>query len=377
MIKTLTVLGTRPEAIKLAPLLKELSSRKEFKSRLCSSGQHLEMLDGALGVFDLSVHHDLGLMRESQSLSGLTSRAMTGISCVVEKEDPDMVLVQGDTTTAFVGALAAFYQEIPVGHVEAGLRSGDKSNPFPEEINRRLADNLSDLYFAPTENSRKNLIEEGYPKNSVYVTGNTVIDALIRIENSIKKGEVQPEYPIDTTKFREKNKKLVLVTAHRRESQDGGITRISRALKRLSNEHSDLEVVFPVHLNPKVRQAVQKTLGEAENVKLVEPVDYLTFVGLMRVSHLIITDSGGIQEEAPTLGVPVLVARDNTERPEAIEAGTAIIVGTDTERIVREANKLLTDEELYEKFASRVNPFGEGDAAKKIAEGILNYFCLS
>lgn len=374
MIKALTILGTRPEAIKLAPLVKELNERKEFDSRLCSSGQHLEMLEGALGVFDLEVDHDLDLMEESQSLSGLTSRALTGISEVLIEEKPDLVLVQGDTTTAFVGALAAFYHRIPVGHVEAGLRSGDKFNPFPEEINRRLADDLSDIYFAPTDESRKNLLQEGYRKEAVYVTGNTVVDALLRIENAIERGKLKPDFPVDISAFEENHKKLVLVTAHRRESQDGGIARICQGLKRLTEEMADLEVVFPVHLNPKVREPVREILADARKVNLVEPVDYLTFIGLMRISDLIITDSGGIQEEAPSLGVPVLVAREKTERPEAIEAGTAALVGTDPDRIFEEARNLLTDREKYETIAGRVNPFGEGNAARKIADGILNHF---
>ena len=374
MIKTLTVLGTRPEAIKLAPLLDEMSERKEISSTLCSSGQHLEMLSGALEVFGLSVDYDLELMEESQTLSGLTARAMTSIDRTIEIENPDLVIVQGDTTTAFVGALAAFYNRTSVGHVEAGLRSGDKSDPFPEEVNRRLTDSLSDLLFAPTEGARTNLLEENFPTESIFVTGNTVIDALLKIEDSIEKGDVRPDYPIDITRFNEKNRRLLLVTAHRRESQDGGIARISRAIRQLSDRFSELEIVFPVHLNPKVRETVHEILRGKEKVSLVEPVDYLTFVGLMRLSDLIITDSGGIQEEAPSFGVPVLVAREKTERPEAVAAGTARLVGTDTERIVSEASKLLTDRASYEEMAKQANPFGNGDASKKIVNEILKHF---
>lgn len=374
MIKVMTVLGTRPEAIKLAPVLDELSRRQGIRSVLCSSGQHLEMLTGALEVFDVEVDYDLGLMEESQSLSGLTARAIRGISQKIEAENPDLVLVQGDTTTAFVGALAGFYNRTTVGHVEAGLRSGDRSNPFPEEINRRLADSLSDLLFAPTEGAKVNLEREDFPETSISVTGNTVIDALLRIDGAIDRGDLRPDYPIDVTQFDDEKRKLLLVTAHRRESLDGGITRIARAIKQLVHGFPELEVVFPVHLNPRVQEVVHEILENEEGVTLVEPVDYLTFIGLMRVADLIVTDSGGIQEEAPSLGVPVLVARERTERPEAIEAGTAKLVGTDTERIVSEASNLLSNRDSYEEMANRVNPFGTGDASEKIVDGILAYF---
>ncbi|MEF8849544.1 MAG: UDP-N-acetylglucosamine 2-epimerase (non-hydrolyzing) [Candidatus Bipolaricaulota bacterium] len=373
MIKTLTVCGTRPEAIKLAPLLNELGGRKEIQSVLCSSGQHREMLTGALEVFDLTVDYNLELMEDSQTLSGLTARAVTGISQTIESEDPDLVLVQGDTTTAFVGALTGFYHRTAVGHVEAGLRSGDRANPFPEEINRRLADSLSDLLFAPTERAKANLLREDFTEESISVTGNTVIDALVKIESSIEKGEVQPTFPVDVTGFDGDERKLLLVTAHRRESLDGGITRIARAIKQITERFPELEVVFPVHLNPKVQEAVYKILEDEERVNLVEPVDYLTFVGLMRIADLIITDSGGIQEEAPSFGVPVLIAREKTERPEAVEVGTAKLVGTDTEKIVSEANRLLSDGDNYQKMVKQVNPFGKGNASKKIVEKVLDY----
>ncbi|MEF8836358.1 MAG: UDP-N-acetylglucosamine 2-epimerase (non-hydrolyzing) [Candidatus Bipolaricaulota bacterium] len=373
MIKTLTVCGTRPEAIKLAPLLNELGGRKEIQSVLCSSGQHREMLTGALEVFDLTVDYNLELMEDSQTLSGLTARAVTGISQTIESEDPDLVLVQGDTTTAFVGALTGFYHRTAVGHVEAGLRSGDRANPFPEEINRRLADSLSDLLFAPTERAKANLLREDFTEESISVTGNTVIDALVKIESSIEKGEVQPTFPVDVTGFDGDERKLLLVTAHRRESLDGGITRIARAIKQITERFPELEVVFPVHLNPKVQEAVYKILEDEERVNLVEPVDYLTFVGLMRIADLIITDSGGIQEEAPSFGVPVLIAREKTERPEAVEVGTAKLVGTDTEKIVSEATRLLSDGDNYQKMVKQVNPFGKGNASKKIVEKVLDY----
>lgn len=374
MINTLTIFGTRPEAIKLAPLLDEFSSRDEFHSLVCSTGQHLEMLEGPLKVFDLSVDYDLGLMEESQSLSGLTSRALNGLNEILQSTQPDLVIVQGDTTTAFVGALTSFYHRIPVGHVEAGLRSGDKADPFPEEINRRLTDSLSDLHFAPTERSRENLLNEGFSDSSISVTGNTVIDALQGITSSIRKNELKPNYPLDTSAYENGEKRLVLVTAHRRESLEGGIEGICRGLKRIVEEFSDVEIVFPVHLNPKVRETVNEVLEETKRVRLIEPVDYLAFVGLMENSLLIITDSGGIQEEGPALGLPVLVARDRTERPEAVEAGTAKLVGTSPDKIFEEAKKLLIDGAYYEKMAKATNPFGQGDASGKIADRIVKYF---
>lgn len=374
MINILTIFGTRPEAIKLAPLVEEFTKREEFNSQLCSTGQHLEMLEGALRIFELSVDHDLELMEESQTLSGLTARVLTGIDQVLASLTPDLIVVQGDTTTAFVGALTGFYHQISVGHVEAGLRSGDKTNPFPEEINRRLTDSLSDLYFAPTNQSKENLLNEGFPNDLISITGNTVIDALLRITESISGGVMQPSFPVDPSPFDRGEKRLILVTAHRRESLDGGIKDVCLALKQLAGNFPDVEIVFPVHLNPRVQETVYDILEDQERIHLIEPADYLTFVGLMEKSTLIITDSGGIQEEAPALGVPVLVAREKTERPEAIEAGTAKLVGTDSERIVEEAGKLLEDEACYREMANTANPFGQGDASKKIANEIIKYF---
>lgn len=374
MIKTLTVFGTRPEAIKLAPLIDELSAREEFNSKTCSTGQHLEMLAGAIAVFDFSVDYDLGLMKESQSLSGLTSRAIDGLEGTLRSTDPDLVIVQGDTTSAFVGALTGFYHRIPVGHVESGLRSGNRTDPFPEEINRQLADSLSALHFAPTEDSRRNLLEEGYSDDTISVTGNTVIDSLKKITESIRGGSLNPNFPIDTSGFEGKEKKLILVTAHRRESLEGGIREICLGLSRIAREFPEVEIVFPVHLNPKVQETVHEVLGGSSRIHLIEPADYLTFVGLMEKSSLIITDSGGIQEEAPALGVPVLVARDRTERPEAIQAGTAKLVGTDAEKIFTETKKLLEDGEYYDSMAKATNPFGQGNASERIIEEIKEYF---
>lgn len=367
-MKTLTVLGTRPEAIKLAPVIDEFNSRTNFNSVVCSTGQHLEMLVGALDAFDVKLDYDLALMTNSQTLSGLTGRLVSGLDEVLVEEDPDAVIVQGDTTTAFVGALVGFYHEVPVGHVEAGLRSGDKRNPFPEEINRRLTDVLSNYYFAPTEASRSNLIEEGFPPERITVTGNTVIDALTSISRGIDMGRLNPALPEEADGLLGGGKRILLVTAHRRESLDGGISNICHAIRDLVNGYPDLNVIFPVHLNPKVREPVFDVLGSLERVKLIEPVDYVGFVKLMKAAKLILTDSGGIQEEAPSLGVPVLVARETTERPEAVVAGTARIVGTATGSIVREVSRLLNDSRAYEKMSRKVNPFGAGNAAKKIAD---------
>ncbi len=367
-MKILTVLGTRPEAIKLGPVVDEFNSRDNFNSVVCSTGQHLEMLASALSAFDIQADYDLGLMKESQTLSGLTGRLVTGLDGVVEQEAPDTVIVQGDTTTAFVGALIGFYHGTPVGHVEAGLRSGDRRNPFPEEINRRLADVLSNYYFAPTEASRSNLLAEGFPPERITVTGNTVIDALTGISRDIDSGKLTPELPEEAKRLLDRGERLLLVTAHRRESLDGGIRDLCHALRDLVGQYSDLNVIFPVHLNPKVREPVFDVLAPLERVKLIEPVDYVGFVRLMKSSSLILTDSGGIQEEAPSLGVPVLVAREKTERPEAVQAGTAKVVGTTRDSIVKEVSRLLDDKREYERMSGVVNPFGRGDASERIAD---------
>jgi len=374
MIKTLTVFGTRPEAIKLAPVIEEFSSRSTVKSVVCSTGQHLEMLEGALKALDVSVNYDLGLMKESQTLSGLTGRLLTALSPVIQQESPDIVLVQGDTTTAFVGALVGFYHKIPVAHVEAGLRSGDKKNPFPEELNRRLADTLSDLHFAPTEGSKVNLIREGFPPESIAVTGNTVIDSLMYTVKSIRQGNLTLDISDEILDMRNQPNKLLLVTLHRRESFDTGIANICNALKDLTEIHRNLVIVFPVHLNPKVRETVYNILRGLDQVRLLEPLNYVNFVGLMMKADLIITDSGGIQEEAPSLGIPVLVARDKTERPEAIESGTARLIGTSTNSIIEKTNLLLENEKVYQEMATKVNPFGSGNAAKRIVDEIERHF---
>ena len=361
-MKVLIVLGTRPEAIKLAPVIKHLEHTRGITSRVCITGQHREMLEPFIKLFDIRPDYELKVMQSNQSLFDLTSRVLAGLEGVLKSELPDLVLVQGDTTTAFVASLAAFYLRIPVGHVEAGLRTNDKYRPFPEEINRRLITHLADLHFAPTERARANLLAEGIPEERVCVTGNTVIDALLMILELTKAQNPLTSLPLDLTK------RIILVTAHRRESFGKGLAGICKAIRTIVQNVQDVQVVYPVHLNPNVRACVMKELSEHERVVLVDPLDYVSFVHLMNGSYLILTDSGGIQEEAPSLGKPVLVMRDVTERPEAIEAGVAKLVGTDADRIATEAVRLIRDEEAYNKMAKAQNPFGDGHAAPRIVE---------
>ena len=367
-MKILTIFGTRPEAIKLAPLIKELQKQKAVTSRVCVTAQHREMLDQVLQLFKIKCDWDLDLMRKDQSLFDITARALQSLERVLKEERPDIVLVQGDTTTAFVASLAAYYLKIKIGHVEAGLRTADKFNPFPEEINRRLADVLADLWFAPTEKAKENLLQEGFPPGRIFVTGNTVIDALfliLRQESRAKNQLVLSDFGLSTDDSR-----LILVTGHRRESFGKGFEQICYGLKKIAERNNDIQIVYPVHLNPHVRDPVHRILGDVANIHLIEPLDYARFAFLMSQCYLILTDSGGIQEEAPALGKPVLVMRDKTERPEAIEAGTAKLVGTNSERIFLESQKLLDDHIKYKQMARRANPFGDGRAAKRIV-GIL------
>jgi len=371
--KIMTVFGTRPEAIKMAPVIKSLEGREEeVESIVCVTGQHREMLDQMLRLFSIEPDLDLAVMEESQSLAGLSVKLLRGLDRVMEEECPDFVLVQGDTTTAFIGALSAFYRQISVGHVEAGLRSGDRSDPFPEEINRILSDSLADLHFPPTEKARGNLISEGLSPDNVFVTGNTVIDSLLEIEEAIEEGKVRVELPFDLARARE-GLGLISITAHRRENLGEGIRDICRGVKRLALSYPDLTIVFPLHLNPKVRGPVGERLGDVENVLLIEPLEYLSFVALMKESRFILTDSGGVQEEAPSLGLPVLVMRETTERPEGLEAGTARLVGTDADRIVEESVRLLEEEGTYEKMVQAGNPYGDGKAGERIAERTIAY----
>lgn len=367
------VFGTRPEAIKLFPVVHRLAGSAQFEPRIILTAQHREMLDQVMSLAEMKADIDLDIMRPGQSLTSVTASVLAALTPALDALAPDLVVVQGDTTTAFVGALAAFYAHIPVAHVEAGLRSGRKYSPYPEEINRRMVAQLTDLHLAPTELARKNLLKEGFPDHTIHVTGNTIVDALQWMRTRFEK---EPELrdraeaglpPPDPTR------RLILVTNHRRENFDGGIDHVCEALAQLA-DRGDVEIVFPVHLNPNVREPVNRILADRKNIHLTEPLDYVQFFGLMSRSNLIITDSGGVQEEAPALGIPVLVTRDTTERPEGVDAGTAILVGPDRERILREATRLLDDEAAYRAMARAHNPFGDGKAAQRIQSIFEEWF---
>ena len=368
--KVLAVFGTRPEAIKLAPVIRALQAHPRFQTRVCVTAQHRQMLDQVLGLFHIRPHHDLDLMREDQSLFQITSRALDGLEGVLKEEHPDMVLFQGDTTTAMVAALAAFYLRIGTGHVEAGLRTQDKYNPFPEEMNRRLADALSDLCFAPTEAARQNLLKEGTPGERVFVTGNTVIDALqlVAEEQSSQDTQRRLEDEFQQRHGVPMDRRVLLVTGHRRESFGPDFESICRGLRSVAESNPDIRIVYPVHLNPNVQEPVNRILGDADRVHLIEPLEYSSLVWLMGRSYLVLTDSGGIQEEAPSLGKPVLVLRKVTERPEGVEAGVARVVGTDARSIHQETQRLLDDPQAYNKMARAVNPYGDGRASERIVD---------
>ncbi|HED01033.1 MAG TPA: UDP-N-acetylglucosamine 2-epimerase (non-hydrolyzing) [Proteobacteria bacterium] len=378
-MKVLFVFGTRPEAIKVAPVIRELEAESSrFKVVVCVTAQHREMLDQVLELFSIKPHYDLDIMTERQSLPSLTASVLLGVTEVMKKENPDVVFVQGDTTTTFAAALAAFYLKIPVAHIEAGLRTGNRYSPFPEEISRRLTSVMSDFHFAPTEGAKANLITEGYDESSIYITGNTVIDALLAVVRS-QKSEVRRKSLEKHLQERwnlilrndSGNSKLILVTGHRRESFGGGFKRICRALRILAGNNPDVHIVYPVHLNPNVQEPVYSILGDVDNIHLIPPLDYEPFVFLMSQSNIILTDSGGIQEEAPSLGVPVLVMRDTSERPEGIEAGSARLVGTDVKTIVDETQKLLNNHDEYKRMSNAINPYGDGRASKRII-GIIS-----
>lgn len=361
-MRVLIAMGTRPEAIKMAPVALALARRPDvFDTRICLTGQHRELLDQVIQLFSLPVHHDLNLMQPGQSIHAVTSGVLEGMRGVLEAERPDCVLVHGDTTTTFAAALAAFYARIAVGHVEAGLRTGLRYEPFPEELNRRMADDLSTHLFAATEGAADNLLREGRRADEIVVTGNTVIDALLDVAG---RPCTMPDRLLD----RLSHGRLILVTAHRRESFGEPFERICAALKQVAREHEDVELLYPVHPNPNVREAVYRNLSGVERIHLVEPLDYVPFVHLLKRCHLVLTDSGGIQEEAPSLNKPVLILRDATERPEAVAAGTARLVGTRTERIVSEVNRLLTDAAAYAAMAGAANPFGDGRASERIVD---------
>ena len=364
-IKVILVFGTRPEAIKMAPLVKELQSRKEFEPIVCVTAQHRQMLDQVLEIFEIKPDFDLNIMHQNQTLSMITSNATLGVEEVVKKVQPDIVLVHGDTTTSFAGALAAFYNHVKIGHVEAGLRTYDLQSPFPEEANRVFVDDVADLYFAPTELSKENLLKEKKKAQNIIVTGNTAIDAL--------KYTVCENYTNEVLEWA-KDSRLILLTAHRRENLGEPMRRFFRALKRVLETEKDVKVVYPVHLNPIVQQTAKEMLGEEDRVRLIAPLNVFDFHNVMAKSYMILTDSGGVQEEAPSLGKPVLVLRDTTERPEGVAAGTLKVCGTDEENIYRAIMELLHNEELYNAMSGAKNPYGDGFASKYIADAILEYF---
>ena len=370
-MKVMTIFGTRPEAIKMAPVVKELLKRPEIEVKVCLTAQHREMLDQVVDLFALPVDYDLDVMERGQSLYDITARVLRRLEEVLRKEKPDYVLVHGDTTTTFTAALAAFYQQIKVGHVEAGLRTGNLASPFPEEANRRLTGVLADLNFAPTETAKNNLIRENKKKENIFVVGNTVIDALL---STVKENYRFADKEIEEI---EEHKRVILVTTHRRENLGAPMHHVYKALRRLVESVPHTEVVFPVHRNPLVREAVEEELKGVPGIHLVEPMEYEPFTNLMARSSIVLTDSGGIQEEAPSLGKPVLVLRDTTERPEAVEAGTVKLVGTNENLIYDTAYRLLTDSSAYGAMAEAVNPYGDGKAAQRIAEVLLYHSGLS
>src|SRR5690554_1043344 len=373
-LKTLCVFGTRPEAIKMAPLAIQLAEDDRFDAKVCVTGQHREMLDQVLDLFELKPDYDLNIMKPGQDLTDVTAGILQGLKPVLADFKPDIVLVHGDTATTFVATLAAYYQQIPVGHVEAGLRTGNIYSPWPEEGNRKLTGTLTTLHFAPTVTSKQNLINEGIKETNIEVTGNTVIDALLDVVAKLDSNQQLQQKFSEQFSFLDAEKKLILVTGHRRESFGGGFERICQALAGTARASPDVEIVYPVHLNPNVREPVNRLLADIGNIHLIEPLDYLPFVYLMERSYLILTDSGGIQEEAPSLGKPVLVMRDTTERPEAVSAGTVRLVGTDVERIVQETSALLTNADVYQRMSKAHNPYGDGQACARIVDWLGTHF---
>jgi UDP-N-acetylglucosamine 2-epimerase (non-hydrolysing) len=371
MKKVLTVFGTRPEAIKMAPLVLQLAESEHLISKVCVTAQHREMLDQVLNLFQIIPDFDLNIMKPGQDLFDVTGNILQGIKSVIAEFKPDVILVHGDTSTTFSTALAAFYTQTKIGHVEAGLRTGDLSSPWPEEGNRKLTGALTNFHFAPTELSQQNLLKEGTPSTSIFITGNTVIDTLLWVS---KKLDVDQDLNNELAKkfdFLDSDKKLILVTGHRRESFGDGFERICMALADIASQRPDVQILYPMHLNPNVREPVNRLLSTLPNVFLIEPQDYLPFVYLMNKSYLIITDSGGVQEEAPSLGKPVLVMRDTTERPEAVAAGTVKLVGTDTQKIVEQTLVLLNDEDVYKTMSQAHNPYGDGLACQRIVKQLI------
>ena len=369
-LKILSIFGTRPEAIKMAPLVKKLQQHSDIESYVCVTAQHREMLDQVLKLFDITPDFDLDIMKSAQNLTDITSDILKKLEPVLQQLKPDRVLVHGDTTTAMVAAMTAFYQKIPVGHVEAGLRTGDLYSPWPEEMNRRVVSVYADMHFSPTQKAKENLIDENIDEDKIFITGNTIIDSILLVKDKLNSNkEIEQQFD-DILPFLNPQKKLILVTAHRRENFGQGFLDICTAISLIA-KNKNVQVLYPVHLNPNVQEPVYRILGDKENVKLISPLDYLHFVYLMNRSHIILTDSGGIQEEAPSLGKPVLVMRDTTERPEAVDAGTVKIVGTNPEVICREVNSLLDDNDNYTKMSQAHNPYGDGKASEAIIDNII------
>lgn len=366
--KIMTIFGTRPEAIKMAPLVKAIENDNQLEVCVVVTAQHREMLDSVLNTFDIQPDYDLNIMKEGQTLSEITSKAMMELESIIKCINPDMVLVHGDTATTFSGSLAAFYNQVPIGHVEAGLRSFDKYSPYPEEMNRQMVGVLSDIHFAPTSNAQKHLLDEGKKKSSVVVTGNTAIDALNYTVNEDYQSEILEKH---------KNKKILLLTAHRRENLGEPMENIFKAVRKLADEDESLVVVYPVHMNPTVRGIAQKILGNHERIELIEPLDVLDFHNFAKQAYLILTDSGGIQEEAPSLHKPVLVLRDNTERPEGVDAGTLKVVGTSLDNVYKETKHLLEDQQAYQRMCNAKNPYGDGKSSERIVNHIKYYFNLT
>ncbi len=372
-MKVLVVFGTRPEAIKMAPVVHALNSKLEVK--VCVTAQHREMLDQVLDLFEIVPDYDLDIMKPGQDLFDVTSNVLSGMKKVLSKERPDVVLVHGDTTTTMATSMAAFYLQIPVGHVEAGLRTYDIHSPFPEEFNRQLTTRITQFHFAPTESARQNLLREQVSNEDIYVTGNTVIDALLSVVKKARMMDYAADFlkQLPFLKSKQNNiPRIILVTGHRRENFGQGLEEICQALRDIAKQNPDIQIIYPVHLNPNVREPVNRILSNLNNVHLLEPLEYLTFIKLMDLSYLILTDSGGIQEEAPSLGKPVLVMRDTTERPEAIESGTVKLVGTNKNEIVKMVNRLLTDSDFYMKMSKAHNPYGDGKAGSIICDILVN-----
>lgn len=371
-IKVLTVFGTRPEAIKMAPLAIELNKYENIDAKVCVTAQHRQMLDQVLEIFKIKPDYDLDIMKDRQTLAGITTRVLEGMDDVIKAEKPDIILVHGDTSTSFVAALAGFYNQVKVGHVEAGLRTYDKYSPFPEEMNRQLTGRIADMNFSPTAQNKANLLKENVDESTIFITGNTVIDAL--------KTTVQPNYRFKDKTLNEidfENRRVIIVTAHRRENLGKPLENICNALKHIVEEYEDVELVYPVHLNPAVRETAFGILGDTERVHLIDPLDVLELHNAMSKSFMVMTDSGGIQEEAPALAKPVLVLRRETERPEAVEAGTVKIAGVDKDVIISLAEELLDSEDAYNKMAHAANPYGDGNASKRICEALLYEFGIS